>query len=303
MVTFNRGLDDKFVDALNKEYDKGGWWRTLVDDEDLFVAVRNNRVNVYYRGCSLAELRRSRNGSVIASTHYKYLLRPSLRSPYIDFADGKYQLHDNLQKWFVKSPNKVDQLKLTARRYVGEEKKGVHQIIRSNPYILDVEITLQRRRLDLATLELTDEGSEIVFFEAKHFTNSELRGKDSAGVVDQISTYSALLKENRTAIAQGYARVFHNLRCLHGIPERHPKRHKWLQQIGKTAPQINTSPRLVVFGFDDDQKNGKVWKPHHKRLIDALCDERILMRGASDGFRLGMLSPKNVTRPVSTASR
>ena len=24
---FNRGLSDEFVEALNVEYDKGGWWR------------------------------------------------------------------------------------------------------------------------------------------------------------------------------------------------------------------------------------------------------------------------------------
>ena len=56
MSVFNRGLDDAFVAAFNKEYDKGGWLNALVDDEELFVAIRENYVSFYYRGCSLLQL-------------------------------------------------------------------------------------------------------------------------------------------------------------------------------------------------------------------------------------------------------
>jgi len=56
MATFDRGLDDEFAECLNTEYARGGWWRAFVDDRKLFVAIRDNRLNVYYRGCSLAEI-------------------------------------------------------------------------------------------------------------------------------------------------------------------------------------------------------------------------------------------------------
>ena len=37
---FNRGISGDFVQALNAEYEKGGWWRNLVDDAETFVAIR-----------------------------------------------------------------------------------------------------------------------------------------------------------------------------------------------------------------------------------------------------------------------
>ena len=53
---FNRGLCDAFVEVLNNEYEKGGWWRNLVDDAETFVAIRDDYLNVYYRGNSLLKL-------------------------------------------------------------------------------------------------------------------------------------------------------------------------------------------------------------------------------------------------------
>ena len=48
---FNRGLDSEFVNHLNGLYDEpDGWWRGFVDDEELFLAIRENYVDIYYRG-------------------------------------------------------------------------------------------------------------------------------------------------------------------------------------------------------------------------------------------------------------
>ena len=47
----------QFVEALNELYDQpDSWWRRLVDDRSLFLAVRDNYVNVYWLGCSLLRL-------------------------------------------------------------------------------------------------------------------------------------------------------------------------------------------------------------------------------------------------------
>ena len=56
MSNFERGLDKAFVDALNEAYEKGGWWQRFVDDEEIFIAIRKNSLNAYYRGCSLLKL-------------------------------------------------------------------------------------------------------------------------------------------------------------------------------------------------------------------------------------------------------
>jgi hypothetical protein len=56
MSMFNRGIDKRFIDRLNAEYERG-WWRSIVCDLELFVAIRENYLNVYWNGNSLLRLR------------------------------------------------------------------------------------------------------------------------------------------------------------------------------------------------------------------------------------------------------
>ena len=139
MSNFERGLDGAFVTALNEEYEKGGWWQRFVNDEDIFIAIRKNRVNAYYRGCSLLKLD-WKAGAIVGEVHYKYLLRPSLAKPYLKVKDGEVHLPDDPKQLFQHSIDDIGDLKRAAQPYAGEEKIGVHDILRSNHNILDVEI-------------------------------------------------------------------------------------------------------------------------------------------------------------------
>ena len=300
LATFDRGLDDDFVEALNREYAKDGWWRRFVDDPELFVAIRDNRVNVYCRGCSLAELRLDA-GEVVGRTHYKYLLRPSLNTPYVEFAEGAYRLPDKTQELLVESPDAVRALKKAARPYAGEEKTGVHRILRSNSNILDVEIAfgLPRTqetdpaapRVDFAALRVVQGSGMVVFYEAKRFADHKaLRAKKWSipKVVTQIDRYSTLLRDNAEKIAESYGRVCCNLLSLHGMSARHAERHALLEYVSRKPLLIDTEPRLVVFGFDADQRNGAAWTPHRDRLLELLGKKRVLLKGKSKSFRRGI---------------
>ena len=298
-ATFNRGLDDVFVDSLNREYDKKGWWAGFVDDPQLFVALRDNRVSVYYHGCSLAEIGWE-GGKVVVRTHYKYLLCPSIDAPSAVFVDGAYRLPRDASALFVTSPAEVESLKRAARPYAGGEKTGVQRIIDSNRNILDVEVAFgiggteasdpSAPRIDFAALQAADDGGQVVFYEAKRFANPELRAKKPSipKAVRQIDRYSAILRDNRAKIVERYGRVCDNLLSLHGMSARHPKRHAMLERIAGKPLSIDPEPRLVVFGFDADQRDGHAWKPHRKRLFDLLGKKRVLLKGKSKGFRRGI---------------
>ncbi|MDE2822399.1 MAG: hypothetical protein OXK79_02705, partial [Chloroflexota bacterium] len=149
-------------------------------------------------------------------------------------------------------------------------------------------------RVDFAALQKGDRCVEIVSFEAKHFKNPELRAKGVADpkVFRQIETYSGLLRERHDDVVASYRRVCCNLLNLRGLDERHPQRHKLLEGIvdGSTPLKVNTEPRLVVFGFDADRRDGKVWKKHRDKLRDGLGKERVLFKG----------KPKKFTRGIST---
>ena len=301
MSTFNRGLDDAFVEALNQEYDKGGWWCRFVHDRDIFLAIRENYVNAYYRGCSL--LRLSLEGdAIVGQIHYKYLLRPSMSNEYVRFSSGKLELDDAGTKFLttVSEVDSLDSLKRAATPYADPEKTGVHDILKANGNILDVEIAFGKDeadsgapRLDFAALQDSGDGvNKVVFFEAKHFDTSRKALRTTGakpGVVEQIETYRCKLCANHDAIVESYSRVCCNLRSLHGVAERHQERHAILESIasGQRNLDIDPNPVLIVFGFDGDQKDGKHWQPHREKL-QKMLKGRVHLRGNSAGFRSGI---------------
>ncbi len=278
---FRRGLDQKFVKALNKRYEADSWWRKLVDDEETFVAIRDSSVNVYYRGNSLLKLDWNENKETMAGqVHYKYLLRPEIEgSQYVEVVDGKAKPPRDAM--FCDIGN-VKALKAASRVYAGDEKAGVHEIVLKRSNVIDVEIAFRGSglRVDLAALHETDDGPQLVFYEAKHFSNKELRAEEGreAKVIGQLDGYSGLLEKNKGQLEECYQRVCENLRCIKGLAGRHPQRHDMLVRVLDEGLRVDPKPRLVVFGFDQDQQRG-AWKRHRERLAQSFQEKERRIRG------------------------
>ena len=275
-----------------------------MDDQELFLAVRDGYVNIYYLGCSLLKLKPGPR-DVFGEVHYKYLLRPRLTtSGYVTVVHGRPVSLAAVDKLFTQSLGETGAIKRSARPYAGIEKAGVHDVVLANWNVVDVEVAFSAGsddeseksapRVDFAVLQRRHRHVEIVFFEAKDFTNSELRAKGVADpkVFGQIETYGGLLRERHDEVVASYRRVCENLLNLRGLCKRHPQRHELLKGIvdGSTPLKVNTEPRLVVFGFDADQSAGKVWKRHRDKLRDRLGKERVLLKG----------KPKKFTQGIST---
>ena len=200
MAEFKRGLEEKFVKLLNEEYNKGGWWRDILKDPQLHIGIRNNYLDVYYRGNSLFLIKYSSKG-LLGQTHYKYLIHPEMKIKPIIFSNGTI---GNLENVFINSLDEknIGLMKRASNVYAGEEKKGIQWILNSNPNIIDMEIALTQeaekleaegieemeegkgpaaQRIDFAALQKTSNGVELVFFEAKLFSNKELRAVKSRG--------------------------------------------------------------------------------------------------------------------------
>jgi len=287
---FNRGLDDEFVDHLNALYDNGeSWWKDLMDDGSVFLAIRDNYLNFYYRGCSLLELAWQRkNRMAVGKIHYKYLLKPSMKPEYISVINGKLKFRIETDNLF---PNRicVVDLKKSVKRYAEEEKSGVHDIImdKKNYNVVDVEIALSdgssAKRIDIATLRQTEDGPVLKFFEAKHFKNKELRAQKDAvpAVVNQLTEYEELLDTHKEDINDSYSRVWSILSKLHGFKERNENRFSQLESVKRNWKplSVDTKPKLVVFGFDEDQRDGNVWKMHRRKLKKELGKDRLIFRG------------------------
>ena len=296
---FRRGLQQEFVDRLNHMYRCGGWWSNLVDDDELFLAIRDDFVNLYFRGCSVLKLSwLSKKKEITGEIHYKYLLKPSIKKPYIKFRESRLALPEDLRSMFLDGLDDTNELKRAVATYVDAEKEGVHDVVMSseNPNVLDLEIAIREGksvpRIDLAALARDTDRSgsvKLVFYEAKHFQNPELRSRtDTIPVVDQMNNYSDLIIKNRDALLASYRQVCCNLFSLEGVGRQNSERHQILRDIATESKEleIDDQPRLIAFGFDQDQQEGKNWKPHAAKLKNALGKERVLFAGEAGDIRL-----------------
>ena len=286
---FNRGIDDSFVKRLNYEYEQGGWWRAIASDPDLFIGIREKYLNVYWKGNSLLKLWLD-GERLVGETHYKYLLRSDTTRPYVCVEGGKVKVVD-ASALFLGDLSDVVALKRAAAAYVGGEKDGVHRIVLSNRNVVDVEVAFgleangevppSSRRLDFASLRLTDDGAEIVFYEAKRFSNPELRANGDARppVAEQIDDYGKLLHGHSADVGRSYRKVCGNLIDLCGVRKRYGDWRETMRRLSakEIGLRVREDVRLVVFGFDADQRDGEVWKKHCEKLKAAVNQSLLLI--------------------------
>lgn len=294
MSKFERGISQPFVDRLNAEYKAGGWWRSIADDRDLFVAIRKDYLNVYLNGNSLLKLWQE-GDQLVGETHYKYLLAPETARPYVKVVGGK-ALIDEAAALFNSDLSDLAALKRTANVYSGDEKTGVHQIVMSNTNVIDVEIafgaenektgSVTANRIDFAALRQGQAGLEVVFYEAKQFSNKELRAATkNVPVLQQLRRYETFLDNEQADLIKSYRTVCGNLSALLGVCDRYSAMLAAMSNTAQLA--IRADVRLVVFGFDADQKDGANWS-EHRRKLEAVLGDRLLMKGDANRFTNGI---------------
>jgi hypothetical protein len=298
MPAFKRGISSDFVKKLKEEYERDGWWRKIVSDPELFVAIRNESVNVYYKGNSL--LRLTLEGERLAgTTHYKYLLRPELKNSYIRLKDGLVKV-SGPAAFFISDLSELELLKQASSPYAGEEKEGVHEIGTANPKIIDVEVAFGQasdddeippgRRIDFAALSEVDNGACLLFYEAKLFSNKELKASESRPprVLKQMNQYEKLVIRHSADLTKSYRTICSNLIDLDVKGDRYSGGLRDLMHRvanGEVPLRIDPAVRLAVFGFDADQRDGKVWKAHKEKLTDKL-GSRVHFKGDPKKWKL-----------------
>lgn len=311
-MKYLRFIGDEFVEALNDLYQRepAGWWRGLLEDPDIFLAFRDDKINAYYRGCSVALISFVAR-EVCVQTHYKYLIKPLLASPMIKARGGSFVFppvwREQAGGPFIESLTDLDAIKRAAKPFAGGEKKFVAEVIRNNPNVFDVEIALTRDtdedeiasgkrdkvadRIDIAALSPNASGLELVFYEAKLFENQELRAgvTTDAQVVEQVTRYEGLLTKYRSEIRESSVRAAANVLALQGFPPKRKAQAEVLSAAGRNF-SINTWPILIVGGFDaDHKKDGSVWRGHLKNLTDKLGKQRVIAKGKAKSINLDLL--------------
>lgn len=277
MSRFTRGItNEAFLNHLQSELtNSSSYWSIICSDPDFFVAIRDNELNVYFKGQSLCRLFYGRllNGKngVLGEIHKKYV---GIQN------NGYSKIEEGLileNEASIKSLTEVKQLKSLIQPYVGKEKKESYAEIQSCAnFIIDVEITFIREKTPIPQkksdyeqssidyVKLSDSG-KLVFFEAKHWSNKELRSRTTPKVINQIRRYEAALELHEEQVANSYFRVIKNLVDLKLTNREVAKK----VLSGEIKLQVEKEAKLVVFGAKERNWTGKdqIYHAFGERLI------------------------------------
>ena len=287
MTKFERGLSTEFVDALNDQYvASDSWWRPLVEDPTLFIGIRNNRLNVYFNGASLLDLKFSR-GKLIGDTNFKFLIRDKPRSWNVKFEEGYFKQEDLAKITFSQDIRKdIAAIKKASKPYHKPEAVDVYKIIRSNDNVIDTEVVFadDRIRIDFAAFRNGTDRPQLVFYEAKRFANPEIFGEHPS-VVEQVARYrDTLSNAGRIAdISSSYIRVAENIVALQGFKRKLKDLSK---KVVHSGLDICPNVRLTITGFDRaQQKDAKVL---FARLRNLIGEKMVLTKGSAKGLVQGI---------------
>ncbi|HPT72176.1 MAG TPA: hypothetical protein PLE74_07835 [Candidatus Cloacimonadota bacterium] len=293
MGKFERGITNKaFLDALNDlKKDPASFWSRMVADKDLFIAIRKESINVYFQGNSLAKITFDKN-KLRCTTHYKFVINPEFKNTYFESEDDIFQI-PKLKGLIVPSIKKLDLIKRAINVYSGEEKSGVHTISIIATNVLDVEIAIEKDnvvdengrkstdRIDFLRVEEQNDHLKLVFYEAKHYSNKEIRAAGIADppVIKQLAKYNKSLLKHAADIESSYRMVCENLQYLDIIGSRN-----LISRVARgESITIDFDPRLVIFGYDHDQRSGKIWKTHIGK-IKSKIGKKLITKGNPKSF-------------------
>ncbi|WP_445218786.1 hypothetical protein ACKWRH_45045 [Bradyrhizobium sp. Pa8] len=303
-MSFRRGIrGDDFRRALETLAQQDGWWKDVLADPTLIIGIRDEYLNVYWQGQSIFKVS-FKGGKVTASTHEKYLLNPDLKDQ-VSLVEGKFAFGEAEPRMLTREYKRgetLGRLKRAASLYSGQEKEGVHEIATANDSVVDVEIAINASdipdikrnlpRMDLANFETTANGVDLVFWEAKTFSNPELENGD---IVGQIADYQKVIDLHKTEIEDSYRCVAKNLADMAKWSNEHRNVAAAIRAVADGA-KLNVSSAnvgLLVYDFtaiqrDRKDDDGKTLK---HRVIESLSKvgvgpERIKFKGTSKGLTI-----------------
>lgn len=217
-------------------------------NQNVFFTIRDNRIDLYHKGGKLFGF--DSNGykthikfaAVISKDKNNYLTEKELSNP-------KYLFATDFKKNYKR-------IKENCKHYSGLEALGVSELYHKYSYlsnseiiVLDIEVSFQSlnkdKKQDRIDILLYDKKNKILqFVEAKHYTNPEIWSSKTPKVIKQIKRYESQIKDKQNIIREysNYIKIINN---IFNINLQSPK-------------DINDKVTLLIFGFDSDQKQGKL---------------------------------------------
>ncbi len=230
------------------------WMSHLENDcknQNIFLAIRNDSIGIYHKGGKLFGFEKN-----VFKTHIKY-------ASVIDNSENDYLTENELSKnkLITDFKNNYSRIKENCRLYSGIEALGVSDIYhkysylsRNNIVVLDIEISFEalektngekQDRIDILLYDLNTR--TLKFVEAKHYSNREIWSNSTPTVIGQIKKYETQIKTNKTEIIAAYKNYMEAINSVFDLELPLPEK-------------VEEKVVLLIFGFDNDQKNGRLQK-------------------------------------------
>ena len=283
------------------------WWSDLLSlwrpsgvpagADGLRLAVRNNYLNFYRRGQSIAKVEIGADGLPTAKIHAKYVLNAELDKPgskeYVALSKANILRGGEFFRNY-RSADLNTWIEVVDKNYAGDEKAFVDELVAANPNIIDLEMGLpawkrEKRvapRIDLVAIE----DGKIVFWEAKLVTDGRMRTSGDVvtegpekkpEVLNQLHAYREFLDVHCELVATAYKDSFGILSRLWELAGRSDSNPAiWAPGIQPNDLGVNLDPRLVI----DNRSDNKSWPEHACRLDKAKVP--MLLIGPGDSLVL-----------------
>ncbi len=248
-----RNIPQKILEAFKRDLLFTRKIKSDCEKQKVFFAIRGNKLDIYYKGGRLFSF--DKKGF---KTHFKY-------ASLISKKWGDYLTEEELSaiKLTKDFDSNYSRIKENCSKYSGKEALGVSAMYHRDSYIsgkdivvLDIEVSFESfeddKNQDRIDIVLFNKVSQTLqFVEAKHYSNSEIWAKldSDAGpkVINQIKRYEKQIKERRDEIIQEYSAYIAILNDMFALSLPAPKK-------------VEDEVILLIFGFDRDQKSGRLAK-------------------------------------------
>jgi hypothetical protein len=153
-------------------------------------------------------------------------------------------------------------------------------------------------RLDAASLEQRGGDTFVVFHEAKHFSNLDLAAKagNTPKMVEQIRGYQSTIKHHEALLVERYrsiCRTLDRINAMRPRPRKSSGPDSLLQKVVQTRVElrIDPHPRLIVFGFDTNQRDGR-WQAYLENITQAEPNLHVYAAGNPETAAGAFLPPR-----------
>jgi hypothetical protein len=212
------------------------WWKIMVEDDELYIDIRkDNYINVYYLGGSLARIKYK--DDFVAEIHYKYLEANKPQSDYYITLNPEII---NSKKIAEIKRNIESTLRGSDNEHPSEKRIQGELIVHNSKYIdsefqFNQDEEIGKLRMDLVELR----GCTLSFVELKGISDSRLRkdkerNPENPEIIKQMGMYKEFITNYKAELEDYYKRLVSI------------KKELGLITISNIDFEINETPKLLI---------------------------------------------------------